>query len=138
MLRRIRYPWNASLLATFLNALSFAQTAAGWGSPRINAIAQKLRCGCGCRLTMSCQMPPHPCPACKRNKIRIYKMLAEGRSEREIVERFVAEEGPGTARWVLLAAPQDRSLRWLGLGFVGVVVVVVIRRYRRNDIARTS
>ena len=136
MLRRIRYPWNASLLAIFLNALSFAQTAAEWDSPRINAIAQKLRCGCGCRLTMSCQMPPHPCPACKRNKIRIYKMLAEGRSEREIVERFVAEEGPD-ALWVTPgAAGRTGPYAALGLGFVGVVLV--IRRYRRNDIARTS
>jgi cytochrome c-type biogenesis protein CcmH/NrfF len=110
-------------------AVCLAQTAAEWDSARVNGIAHKLRCPCGCKLPMSCQMPPHPCPTCKKNRVRIYNMLAEGQSEQQIVDRYVAEEGVGvlwvtpgvaghTAPYVVLAA---------GCGFV----LFVIRQYVR-------
>ena len=133
MRRRILCRWSASLLFT---ALSFSQTAAEWDGTLVNAIAQKLRCGCGCQLTMSCQMPPHPCPTCKRNKIRIYQMLQEGRSAREIVDRFVAEEGPDVL-WVTPGAI-GKAGPYAALAFGLACVVLVIRRYRRNDTAEAS
>src|SRR5262245_27371628 len=80
-------------------------------------------------MQMSCQMPPHPCPTCKKNRVRIYKMLAEGMSEEQIVDRYVAEEG-AEVLWVTpgiagKAAPY--ALLAAGCG----VVALVIRRYLR-------
>lgn len=128
---RMAWQWSVSLLAAILWGVGSAQTAAEWDSPRVNTIAQKLRCGCGCKLTMACQMPPHPCPTCKRNRIRIYRMLAEGKSEREILDRYIAEEGADVL-WVTPGAA-GRSAPYIALacGFGGVVLM--IRRYRRAE-----
>ena len=134
MLQRRVSKWSIRLLSAGFSAAVFAQTAAEWDSSRVNAIAQKLRCGCGCRLAMSCHMPPHPCPTCKRNKVRIYRMLAEGRSEREVLDRYISEEGTNVL-WVTPGlAGRTGPYVALVFGFGGVLLV--IRRYRRNAAAR--
>jgi cytochrome c-type biogenesis protein CcmH/NrfF len=75
-------------------------------------------------------MPPHPCPTCKKNRIRIYNMLAAGRSEDQIIQGFVAEEGENVL-WVTPGLV-GRLGPYAALTFGFVVVVLVIRRYRRN------
>lgn len=130
MLRQRVYKWSIKLLFAISTAPLFAQTAVEWDSPRVNAIAQKLRCGCGCRLTISCQMPPHPCPTCKKNRVKIFQMLSDGKSEREILAEYISEEGPDVL-WVTPGlAGKSGPYVALACGFGGVLLV--IRRYRRN------
>ena len=124
----MKLKWFGALIVPA--TLCLAQTAAEWDSAQVNRIAQKLRCPCGCSMQMSCQMPPHPCPTCKKNRIRIYNMLAEGLSEQQIVERYVAQEGAGVL-WVTpgiagKAAPY--AVLAAGCG----IVLLVIRRYVRT------
>ncbi len=117
--------FKVSLLAAILAALAWAQTAPQWDTKEINAIAAKLKCNCGCKQNMACQMQPG-CPECKANKQKMAQMLQSGMNESQILDQFVQEQGqdvlvvpPGTAGvvgpYVALA---------LGLG----LVVLVIRR----------
>jgi cytochrome c-type biogenesis protein CcmH/NrfF len=119
-----------SLMVCAMLSVSWAQTSAEWDSPRVHAIAQKLRCPCGCNLTMSCQMPPHPCPTCKKNRIRIYQMLSEGMSERDILRTYVAESG-SEVLWVTPGA-SGKAAPYVGLGLGFGAVLLVIRRYLRQ------
>lgn len=107
-----------------------AQTAAEWDSPRVNQIAQKLRCPCGCNLQMSCQMPPHPCPTCKRNRIRIYHMLSSGRSEEEILASYVNEDGP-EVMWVTPGKAGRAAPYGVGAGGCAVVLAAIVRLLRK-------
>lgn len=128
--------WKASLLIAAMSALCVAQSASDWDSHEINEIARKLHCNCGCKLDMSCQMPPQPCPVCKMNKIKMFDMKQQGMSEQQILDRFVQENGkdvlvvpPGTAGvvgpYVALAA---------GLG----LVLLVIRHMRKKPAVVTE
>ena len=136
MLRRRVCTWSIKLLLAIPSLPVFSQTAAEWDSPRVNAIAQKLRCSCGCKLTMACQMPPHPCPTCKKNRIRIFQMLTEGKSERDILNRYIAEEGTDVL-WVTPGfAGKSGPYVALACGFGGVLLV--IRRYRHNATSRVG
>lgn len=131
MLRQVTCKWTISVLLSASALVLPAQTAAEWDSARVNAVAQKLRCPCGCNLTMACQMPPHPCPTCKKNRIQIYKMLTAGKSDQEIVDAYVAEKGEGVI-WVTPGRPVKMTpYAVLLLGFGGVVVI--IRRYLRAE-----
>ena len=123
----MKFKWKAGLLIAVAAMVCLAQTASEWDSHEINQIARKLHCDCGCKLDMSCQMPPQPCPVCKMNKIKMYNMKQQGMSEPQILDAFVQEKGkdvlvvpPGIAGvvgpYVALAA---------GLG----LVLLVIRRY---------
>jgi hypothetical protein len=119
---------KASLLVAVATALCLAQTATEYESPAVNHMAGMLNCSCGCHLRMDCVMPPTGiCPVCKAAKIRIANLQKEGKSDSQVLDVFVAENGAG----VLAvspgafgnAAPYIALL--LGLG----VVFVVIRRY---------
>lgn len=130
MLFQNRSQWAAKAVLMMTATLCFAQTAAEWDSARVNGIAQKLRCPCGCNMPMSCQMPPHPCPTCKKNRIRIYKMLAEGMSDQQIVDRYVAEEGAGVL-WVTPGVA-GKVAPYAVLAMGGGIVLIVIRRFLRT------
>jgi cytochrome c-type biogenesis protein CcmH/NrfF len=121
---------HRTLILLLTVTLSLAQTTAEWDSARVNGIAQKLRCPCGCNLQMSCQMPPHPCPTCKRNRIRIYNMLAEGISEQQILDRYVKESGAETL-WVTPGLA-GKITPYVVLAGGSGVVLIVIRRYLRR------
>jgi len=117
-------------MVAIATALCLAQTATEYESPAVNHIAGMLNCSCGCHLRMDCVMPPTGiCGVCKAAKIRIANMQKEGKSEGQILDQFVAENGasvlavsPGTFG---NAAPYIAML--LGLG----VVFLSIRYYRR-------
>ncbi len=120
--------WKASILIAVLAAVCLGQTASEWDSHEINAIARKLKCSCGCKLDMSCQMPPQPCPVCKAAKMKMYNMKASGMPDSQIVDQFVAQGTepvipPGTAGMV---GPYVALV--LGLGFL----ILMIRRFRRQ------
>ncbi len=123
--------WKVSLLVTLLTAVALAQTASEWDSHEINAIARKLKCSCGCKLDMSCQMPPQPCPVCKMNKVKMYNMRAQGMSETQILDRFVQEEGKD----VLVVPPGIMGVvgPYAALAAGLLLVVFVIRRYLRKQ-----
>lgn len=110
-----------------------AQTAAEWDSTRVNGVAQKLRCPCGCQLPMSCQMPPHPCPTCKKNRIRIYNLLAAGMPEEQIVAQYVAEEGAGVL-WTTPGMKGKAAPYVVLLAGCGVVVLVIRRLQWKSEV----
>jgi|SRR5579862_1396850 len=121
--------WKASLLIAAATVLCVAQTATEYESPDVVRIAGKLQCSCGCHLNMACVMPPTGiCPVCKASKIRIANMQKEGKSEKQILDTFVAESGQS----VLVIPPGFGGFGgpyialFLGLG----VVIWAIRRYR--------
>jgi len=109
-------------------ALCLAQTAEQWDSHEMNDLARKLKCDCGCKLDMSCQMPPQPCPVCKMNKMRMYSMRQQGMSDNQILNAFVEEKGKD----VLVVPPGAMGVigPYLALAAGLVLVVFVIRRYR--------
>src|SRR5690242_7102018 len=86
---------NRLLALTFvftLAAAAFAQTAEQLDAPEVLRIADKFRCSCGCNLTMSCKMEGD-CHLCKAAKTKIVEMQTAGKSEDQIVDAFVAENG---------------------------------------------
>src|SRR5262249_53771111 len=83
---------KASVLIAAATAISLAQTANEYEAPEVIRISGKLTCNCGCKLRMDCVMPPTGiCPVCKAGKIRIASMLKDGKSEKQILDAFVAE-----------------------------------------------
>src|SRR5579864_2588862 len=92
----INRTWKASVLVVIATAMCLAQTATEYESPAVNHIAGMLNCSCGCHLRMDCVMPPTGiCPVCKAAKIRIANMQQEGKSQGQILDQFVAENGAG-------------------------------------------
>jgi cytochrome c-type biogenesis protein CcmH/NrfF len=87
--------FKASLLVIVAAAVCVAQSASEYESPRVNGIAAKLNCNCGCHLNMACIMPPSGvCPVCKENKIRMANMLKSGMTDQQILDTYVKEQGP--------------------------------------------
>jgi hypothetical protein len=122
--------WRASLLIAVATALCLAQTATEYESPEVNHIAGMLNCSCGCHLRMDCVMPPTGiCPVCKAAKIRIANMKQEGKSQQQILDQFVAENGSG----VLAVSPGlfGNSTPFISLVLGLGLVLLAIRHYRR-------
>jgi cytochrome c-type biogenesis protein CcmH/NrfF len=87
-------PLSACSAIVFLMAsFAWAQTAADLETPAVNHVAEKLSCPCGCKLNMACRMDPYPCQTCRQAKIKIYSMQAEGKSDGQILDQFVKENG---------------------------------------------
>ena len=120
---------KASLLVILATALCLAQTATEYESPAVNHVAGKLNCNCSCKLRMDCVMPPTGiCGVCKAAKIRIANMQKDGKSEKQILDTFVAENGAS----VLAVSPGKfgNSAPYIALLMGLGVVFLVIRRYR--------
>ncbi|MCU1340132.1 MAG: hypothetical protein JWO19_5713 [Bryobacterales bacterium] len=121
---------KASLLVAVATAFCLAQSATEYESPAVNHIAGMLNCNCGCHLRMDCVMPPTGiCPVCKAAKIRIANMQKEGKSEGQILDQFVAENGAG----VLAISPGTfgNAAPYIALAFGLGLVFLAIRYYRR-------
>jgi cytochrome c-type biogenesis protein CcmH/NrfF len=86
---------RTNLLVLLVTAVCFAQTASEIESASVNRVAGKLNCSCGCNLSMTCLMPPQPCPVCRAAKLKILAMQTAGKSDGEILNQFVAENGKG-------------------------------------------
>lgn len=119
--------WKTSLLLTAVAALALAQTASDLESGPVNRVAEKLSCPCGCKMNMACRMDPYPCPVCRKAKVEIFEAQAKGKSDSQIFDQFVAENGkdilaigPGA---VGVIGPYAALL--MGLG----VVVWALRRF---------
>lgn len=128
-----KLPLRSAFLVLAMTLAALAQTATEIEAPEVNRVARKLKCSCGCNLDMACLMPPGTCPVCKTNKTKIYNMQQSGMNDKQILDRYVSENGkdiliipPGLggtiAPYIALA---------LGLG----LVFWTIRRYRNKPVA---
>ena len=120
---------KASLLVLLATALCLAQTATEYESPEVNHIAGMLNCNCGCHLRMDCVMPPTGiCPVCKAAKIRIANLKKDGKSDSQVLDAFVAENGAGVL--AVSPGPWGTATPYLALAFGLGVVFLTIRYYR--------
>jgi cytochrome c-type biogenesis protein CcmH/NrfF len=121
-------PLKSVVLVAVLTAVALAQSASEWDSHAVNQIAGKLQCNCGCKQDIACTMPPYPCPVCKTNKVRIFKMMNQGMTEQQILDEYVKEQGPA----VLTVHPGAAASigPWAALGAGLLLVLLIIRRYR--------
>src|SRR5271167_5013625 len=126
--------WKISLLAAVLAANCLAQTAADLVAPPVTRVADKLKCSCGCNLTMACFMPPAgQCGTCRIGKEKIIALQAQGKSDQQILDQFVQDNGkdvlaitPGVVGFVTPYAALA-----VGLG----IVAFVIRRFKQPQTA---
>ena len=116
-------------------ALCFAQSAVDLDSDPVNRVAKKMLCNCGCAQDMSCKMEPG-CGICKRAKTQIFAMQQAGKSDSQILDRFVAENGPG----VLAVAPGlfGTAGPFVALGLGAIAVLFFIRKYRKPHAAANA
>ena len=121
---------KASFLIAVATALCLAQTATEYESPGVNHVAGMLNCNCGCHLRMDCVMPPTGiCPVCKAAKIRIANMKKEGKSDGQVLDTFVAENGAGVL--AVSPGPWGNATPYLALALGLGGVLLAIRYYRR-------
>ena len=124
------------LLLAATVAICLAQTASDLESDAVNRVAEKLACPCGCSLNMACRMEPYMCGTCKKAKTKIIAMQAAGKSDQQIFDAFVAENGKN----ILAITPGffgtigPYLALTLGLG----AVLLVIRRYRNKPAAAVA
>ena len=117
---------KASFLVAVATVLCLAQTATEYDSPSVNHVAAMLNCSCGCKLHMNCQMQPG-CGTCKAAKLKILELQQQGRSQQQIVDQFIGENGPD-----ILAVPPGLvgSAGSYGALAVGLgIVILAIRSY---------
>jgi cytochrome c-type biogenesis protein CcmH/NrfF len=104
-----------------------AQTAGDLETPAVNRVAEKLNCPCGCMMNMACKMDPYPCGTCRKAKVKIFEMQGAGKSDQQIFDSFVAENG----KTILAVAPGFWGVAgiWTA-GLIGLgMVFLAIRRY---------
>jgi cytochrome c-type biogenesis protein CcmH/NrfF len=117
-----------SLILALGAALCAAQTAVDLDSEPVNRVAKKMLCDCGCAQDMTCKMEPG-CGVCKRAKTKIFQLQSAGKSDPQILDEFVAENGPK----ILAVTPGlfGTGLPFIALSLGAIVVLLVIRRYRK-------
>jgi cytochrome c-type biogenesis protein CcmH/NrfF len=121
-----------SVLLALAAGLSVAQTAVDLASEPVNRVAKKMLCNCGCTLDMACTMQPG-CPICKRAKTKIFALQTAGKSDSQILDEFVAENG----RQILAITPGvfGTAGPFVALSLGALVVLLVIRRYMKPQAA---
>ena len=121
-----------SVFLAFAAGLSMAQTAVDLQSEPVNRVAKKLSCNCGCAQDMTCQMEPG-CGVCKRAKTKIFAEQQAGKSDAQILDEFVAENG----KTILNVTPgfYGTAGPFVALSLGAIVVLLVIRRYRKPHAA---
>jgi len=121
---------RTSLVIAAVAALCLAQTAGDLETPAVNRIAVKLNCPCGCMMNMACKMDPYPCGTCRRAKVKIFEMQNAGKSDQQILDSFVAENG----KQILAVGPGFMGVAGIvGAALIGLaMVVLVMRRYLRK------
>jgi cytochrome c-type biogenesis protein CcmH/NrfF len=117
---------KTSLLIVGFAALSFAQTAPELEAPAVLRVADKFHCTCGCNLTMACKMEGD-CHICRQAKSKIFAMQAAGKSDDQIVDAFVQDEGKDVL--AIRPGPMGVIGPWAALGLGAILVIFVIRRF---------
>lgn len=105
-----------------------AQTAVDLDSEPVNRVAKKLACSCGCAQDMTCKMEPG-CGVCKRAKMQIFAEQQAGKSDSQIIDQFVQENG----KQALFVTPAlfGTAGPFVALSIGAIIVVLVIRKYSR-------
>jgi cytochrome c-type biogenesis protein CcmH/NrfF len=122
---------RSSLLVAVVTAVALAQTATDLDSPAVNRVAGMFHCSCGCNLSMACKMPPDGrCPICQPNKSKIFAMQQAGKTDQQIADQYVAENGAG----ILIINPGIGGVAtpYAALGIGLLVVLYTLRRYRQK------
>jgi hypothetical protein len=123
--------FKAAALVAMAAMLCVGQSASEYDAPEVMGIAAKLNCNCGCHLTMACVMPPTGvCPTCRQNKIRIAKMLAEGQSEKTIIDTYVKEQGEQVR--VVPPGFLGFTIPYIGLGLGLLAVLFTIKWLKKS------
>jgi cytochrome c-type biogenesis protein CcmH/NrfF len=92
------------------------------GSADVLRIGAHIACQCGsCKDTVACPMALQGCGFCNPARVRIAKMIAAGMTDKQIVDTYVKEYGPGIYRadpnnffWIIPYAA-------LGVGLLAIV-----------------
>jgi cytochrome c-type biogenesis protein CcmH/NrfF len=121
-----------SVILAIAASLCLAQTAVDLDSKPVNRVAKKLACSCGCAQDMSCQMEPG-CGICKRAKMKIFAEQQAGKSDSQIIDEFVAENGKQAL--FLTPALFGTAGPFVALSLGAIVVLLVIKRYRKHPAA---
>ena len=121
---------KASILVVAATAFCLAQTATEYESPGVLHVAGMLNCNCSCKLRMDCVMPPSGiCGVCKAARMRIANMQKEGKSEQQILDQFVAENGANIL--AVSPGPWGNATPYIALSLGLGIVLLSIRYYRR-------
>jgi len=128
---------RSRLLASILGTVLFAAVAARGEDPRptVKSVGDKVMCLCGCVAILN-QCPHQGCSTHDEVQVAIEKLIAEGKSEPEILQALAARYGTR-----ILAAPPARGFHmaaWVfpGLGLIiGLVLVLVVMRRLRKPAA---
>jgi len=121
---------KTSLLLVAVAGACMAQTAGDLETPAVNRVAEKLNCPCGCMMNMACKMDPYPCGTCRKAKVKIFEMQGAGKSDQQIFDSFVAEDG----KTILAVAPGFWGVAgiWTAALIGLAMVVLAMRRYLRH------
>jgi cytochrome c-type biogenesis protein CcmH/NrfF len=117
---------KTSFLFLIFAVASFGQTAPELDSPAVLHVADKFKCSCGCNLTMSCKMEGD-CHICRKAKAEIFAMQAAGKSDDQIVDAFVQENGKDVL--AIRPGPMGVIGPWGALGLGAILVIFLIRRF---------
>ena len=117
---RLKTNLAAVCLAT---ALAFGQMPSK--NVNVGRVGSHLACTCGCKDTVaSCSMPG--CGGATPMREKIARMQKEGRSDKEILDAFITENGPGIYRG------EPNAFGWLipyaGLALGAVFILWFIRK----------
>ncbi len=124
--------WKSSLLLLIVAAASLAQTASSQKSLAYR-IGDKLACLCStCNNTVA-NCPMLECHFAKPARERIAKLVADGRSESEVIDQFKKDYG-----LQILASPPAQGFNLLGyiMPFIAIalglmVIWLFIKRFRK-------
>jgi cytochrome c-type biogenesis protein CcmH/NrfF len=117
---------KTSLLFLIFAAASFGQTAPQLDSQAVLQVADKFKCSCGCNLTMACKMEGG-CHVCRKAKSEIFAMQSAGKSDDQIVDAFVQENGKDVL--AIRPGPMGVIGPWGALALGAILVVFLIRRF---------
>jgi len=112
---------------SMISPLCMAQSAADLESDKMNRVAKRLQCNCGCNMDMTCRMEPYMCGTCKRFKTQIYALQQAGKSDDDIVSELAAENGKS----IVATHPGSIGsiLSYTGLGVGLLLILFFFRRY---------
>ena len=115
-------------VTALIAAAALAQTAAEKPSTDVRRVGVRLKCQCGCGDSVAtCSMLE--CGFSKPAKDRIARMQAVGMSDRQIIDAFVREYGPG----IYLSPPSAFGwvVPYVLVGFGLLAIWLFIRKYRK-------
>jgi cytochrome c-type biogenesis protein CcmH len=122
-----RRAWVGALLLA-LASFALAQTASEKPSPDVRRVGMRLACKCGCKDSVAtCAMLE--CGFSKPAKERIARMQAAGYSDRQIIDAFIRDYGPG----IYLAPPSaiGWAVPYLAAALGLLTIWFFIKKYRK-------